>query len=333
MNDEVWAILESKAEKLTDSSREVCGVAQELAAQLGALPAAVMLGTANEHSAEDVGAMGLERVYQLELLSPEDCCSESVIPAMNYLLRDQTPCLVLFSNGVLGGEVAPYLAACQGRAIAVNAVGFEVESGSSLVLHQLAYGGRAHVRVRLQGPAPFFVTCQEHAFGIPAVRHKRRAETITVQLQLPVGRPRVRRRRILSGAPRTIDIGEADLVVAGGLGFRSKDDLESLWRVADLLGASLGATRPLVDQGWIESERQIGATGRTVSPKLYLAFGISGATQHISGVVNPGAVVAVNKDAGAPILKMADLGLVGDLYEILPQVIRELEEARGRKGE
>lgn len=331
MSTEIWAIIERNDERLTDSSRELCGVAQGLSAPLNAATAAVVMGKANARDVQELGAAGIERVYELSSIEEAEAGLEAIVAGISFLLRDRTPRLVLFSSSVLASEAAPYLAVRGRRAVAVNVVGFQVEPSGSLLVQQPVYGGRAVAGIRLQGAAPSFVTCAGGAFGIPEPGFAGRPEVISLAVPPAAERPRIRRKRVIPGEPRTMDISEADRVVAAGLGFRSKDDLQTLWRLADLLGASVGATRPLVDEGWIGSERQIGATGRTVSPKLYVAFGISGATQHTSGIVNPGAVVAVNQDAGAPILKMADLGLVGDLYEILPQLVRRLEQAQGAR--
>jgi electron transfer flavoprotein alpha subunit len=161
--------------------------------------------------------------------------------------------------------------------------------------------------------------------GIGAPRPNRHAEVMRVTPELDPATFRDRTLRTLPADSRTVDVGEAERIVSGGFGVGGPEGMTELQQLADLLHAALGGTRVVADRGWLAHERYIGTTGKIIEPKLYMAFGVSGAVQHVAGIGDSDTIIAINTDRTAPMLKMADLGVVGDLHEILPILIRKLE--------
>lgn len=327
MTAEVWCLCEVEEGGLGESAQELCALAYELGQQVGAAAAAVIPGEASSALAREAAGLGIARIYVLQDPTLATYNAQCYTHALRQLLDGHSPQLFLFAGDIAGVEVAAALAAHSERPLVVNAAGFELNGPDEWVIHQSLFGNRAHAHIRMRGPSPYFVACRGGAFGVPERRRDGLAEIVRFEPH-PLPEARVRRRELIAEDYQSMDIGDAERVVAGGLGFDSKEAFQLLWRLADLLRASVGVTRPLVDIGWEEFERQIGTTGKVISPRLYIAAGVSGATQHTSGIVNPGAVMAVNIDPGAPIFEMADLGLIGDLHEILPHLIEKLEAAR-----
>lgn len=185
------------------------------------------------------------------------------------------------------------------------------------------------MRLRLRGEAPGLITLQAGSYRIENTQ--RTEETVKVQdieIELDPELLRVDAELPYKTEQRTVDLGSAEIIVAVGRGIKGPDHINMARRLADLLGAELAASRPVCDEGWLPMERQVGSSGQTVSPKLYIAIGISGAVQHLVGMKDAETIVAINKDANAPIFKIADYGIVGDLFNILPALIQVLEEKR-----
>jgi electron transfer flavoprotein alpha subunit len=232
---------------------------------------------------------------------------------------------VLFAASAMGKDLAPRVAARLDLPLATDATALEVEDGE-LVITRPLYAGRVFARLVLHAE-PRLVSVRSNIFRPEA---RAGAGTVT-ELAVPAGDWRVKVREVTAAGGGTMDVGEAPIVVSGGRGMKDPANWKILEDLRDALGAkaALGASRAVVDAGWRPHGEQVGQTGKTVSPKLYFAIGISGAMQHLAGMRGSGTIVAVNKDADAPIFKVADYGIVGDAHEVVPALTEAIRNLGG----
>ena len=249
--------------------------------------------------------------------------------ALQQVVDSLKPEWILVPHTYQGRDFAPRLAARYGRSLIADCTGL-AHDGAEPVFTRPLFQGRLSARVRAAGAAPHFVSVQPGCWT--AYAGKPQAATLRVHhvsLELDAGLPRAKGEAPQQSGHRSVDLTRADAIVAVGRGIGSSTGLEMVRRLADLLGAELAASRPVCDEAWLPIERQIGTSGVTVAPKLYVAIGISGAIQHLAGMRGAGTIVAINKDANAPIFRIADVGVVGDLHEIVPALIESLASRRG----
>jgi electron transfer flavoprotein alpha subunit len=296
-----------------DRDAEVMGDAAELAEELGAGAAAIAAGA----RPEALAGAGAERVLVLE--GPYD--AETHAAAVARAVADAAA--VLLPGGANGADLAPRLAARMGAACLLDCAWLRADPAGLLVA-RWAHDDRAQERWLVPAGLPLVATVRPGARGAPRPR-PREAEVT----RLHVGDSRVRRVRRLPPDPRSVRLSEAERIVAAGLGIGSPDLLPAVQELADLLDAALGASRPLADRGWVPFERQIGTTGHQVAPDLYVAVGISGASQHLGGIREAGTIVAVNTDPACPMMARAALAAVGDAREVVPALTVALRERTG----
>jgi electron transfer flavoprotein alpha subunit len=221
-------------------------------------------------------------------------------------------------------DFAPKVAARLGREVVGDCIRYRAEDGR-LVLSRRMFLGKLDADVTIGGEAPYFITFQSGAFrGDNAERGTAQVETMDVQ----VGEIRMTPEEPFQEAKASVDLTKSEIIVAVGRGIKSQENIAVAQQLADSLGADLAASRPICDADWLPIDRQIGSSGQTVAPKLYIALGISGAIQHIVGMKNAGTIVAINKDAEAPIFDIADYGIVGDLFDAVPTMVEEIKKAR-----
>jgi electron transfer flavoprotein alpha subunit len=222
-------------------------------------------------------------------------------------------------------DFAPKVAARFGREVVGDCIRYRAENGK-LVLTRRMFLGKLDADVTVGGEPPYFVTFQSGAFrGDNAAEGNAAVEMIDVE----VGEIRMTPEEPFQEAKASVDLTKSNIIVAIGRGIKSQENIALAQQLADVLGADLAASRPICDADWLPIDRQIGSSGQTVAPKLYIALGISGAIQHIVGMKNSGTIVAINKDAEAPIFDIADYGIVGDLFEAVPVMIEEVKKAKG----
>ena len=299
----VWAWVEGDP--------EIIGNAAELAEALKVPALAVAAGA----DAAALASAGADRVFVLD--GPYD--AETHAAAMETLLGT-SPLAVLLPGTASGSDLGPRLAAVVGAACLLDCAWIRPAPGG-LLAARWAHDDRALERWLVPHEVTLVATLRPGARGAP----RSRPRPLQIEpLPEPARPPRSRRLRRLLSDPRSARLAEADRIVAAGLGIGSPQLLPAIEELADLLGAALGASRPLADRGWVPFERQIGTTGQQVSPLLYLAIGISGATQHLAGVREAGAVVAVNTDPACPMMARATLAAVGDAREVVTALLRRL---------
>jgi electron transfer flavoprotein alpha subunit len=318
----VWAIAQHRDGKLHRGSWEAVAAAQRLAADLGGGAEAILLGHGVDALAGELARAELAgvRVIGAEPLSAYT--PGGYVSALAAAIAAEKPAFVLFPHSYQSAEYVPRLAQASGAAHVPEAIDFEIQDGTP-VWKRPILGGKLHARVRARGEGTVLVSLQAGAFAADG----RRSGEAPVSA-LGVGDAAIRADREILGteqaAAETVDLGKAEVIVAVGRGVGGGDKMAAIEELAKLLRAEIGASRPVIDGGWLPRDRQIGSSGQTVSPKLYLALGISGAIQHVVGMKGAGCVVAVNKDPGAPIFKIADYGVVGDLHELVPALVKEL---------
>jgi electron transfer flavoprotein alpha subunit len=324
----VWIVLQQREGRLSRASWEAVAAGQKLAAALGGEPAeAVLLGSelgslAREVAAADLGAVHVADHPQLAQYTPG-----AFVGALAPALAAAAPDLVVFPHTYQTVDYLARLAQASGAALIPEVTGFESADGA-LVWRRPILGGKLSARVRSRGEGTVLVSVQAGAFPADEVA---RGGSAAIR-ELPLEADRIRPDREILGveevAGEQVDLTRCDVIVAVGRGVGGEDKMGVVRDLAAALGAEIAASRPVVDNGWLPRDRQIGSSGQTVAPKLYIAAGISGAIQHVVGMKASGTVVAINKDPGAPIFNVAHYGIVGDLHEILPALTAAVKEAR-----
>jgi electron transfer flavoprotein alpha subunit len=236
------------------------------------------------------------------------------------------PDLVLFPHTYQVRDFAPKLAASLGKGMIGDCIGYRYESGKLVFVRQM-FQGKTSADVTFVGAAPWFASLQAGAFrGDQVARGASPAPIISVSVELKPEQIRTTPLELFREAKQAVDLTQAPILVAVGRGIKAPENIPMAEKLAKLLGGELAASRPICDEGWLPMDRQIGSSGQTVAPKLYLALGISGAIQHVVGMKGSRTIVAINKDANAPIFEVADYGIVGDIFELIPALTEVLEK-------
>jgi len=292
------------------------------AAQIGQTVSAAVVGEAGE-----LANKRLDRVYAIEHGLLAAYTADGFTAALEQLIRKISPSIVLFPHTYQVRDFAPKLATRFNQVLVSDAVGFRVEAGAPIFVRQL-FQGKLNADVKLGGPEPHFASIQAGAFRADQVEDGA-SQVEHFAPELSAASIRAQPREPFRESARAVDLTSADIIVSVGRGIKEKDNIPIVEELAKALGAELAASRPICDSGWLPMERQVGSSGQTVSPKMYLAVGISGAIQHLVGMKGAKTIVAINKDANAPIFEVADYGIVGDLFEVVPALVEEVKKAKG----
>ncbi len=317
MDSGILAVMETADTKLRKSSYEVVSEGRRLADRANTTLTAVVIGSGVLAAAAELKHYGADRVLVCDAPELADFDPDRFTPILNGIVTARQPRVILFSASVRDKQLATRLAARLDAGLAMECTGVALE-GQDLVATRSMYGSKLVARVALAG-APQIAVLRPNVF--PAATVEKAGELERIEVELAPSRIRLieKKQRVAK-----LDLAEADVVVSGGRGMGGAD-YSVLETLAGALGGAVGASRSAVDEGWRPHADQVGQTGKVVSPKLYVACGISGAVQHIAGMSMSGCIVAVNKDPDAPIFRYADYGLVGDLFELVPAVTRALE--------
>ncbi len=316
MGGGVWFIAEARRGELSTSTLGLAAAAQQLAERLGTPTAALLLGG----DAALAGRTPADTVY---LYPRPAACAAAQVDAIAALVRRQRPDILLAAASPFAQEIAARLAARLGTGLASGCLRLDLNSDGILLMVRPAYGGRASCTVVCATARPQMATLIPDCLA-PTAAAGGPAEVVAVDIEPASGPTPLLVERVFRPVPDSLDVGEAEVVVAGGRGVGGPEGFRLLTELASLLGGTVAASRPAVDAGWAPYDRQVGASGKLVAPRLYIACGISGAGQHLVGMRGSRLVVAVNQDPYAPILSLADLSLVGDLHQVLPAVLAAL---------
>ena len=307
-------------------SWEALAAGREAAEQLNQpLIAAVASGPADDLAGE-LRTKNIQRAYVVQHELLRQYTSDGFVLAFSQLIRKLDPALIVLPHTYQVRDFAPRLAAQFDQMLISDVIGMRFEDGRPIWVRQLLQG-KLNADYLHSGEGPCFVSVQAGAFRADAIPpDAAEVETFTPALEAAEIRSK-------PGAPfraseQTVDLASAPLIVSVGRGIKEKENLPIVEELAQALGAELGASRPICDNGWLPMDRQVGSSGQTVSPKLYLAVGISGAIQHLVGMKGSKAVVAINKDDNAPIFEVADYGIVGDLFEVVPALTAAVKKVK-----
>jgi len=320
----IYVVIEDREGRIGRIGWEALAAGQQLAAQTGLPVSAVLLGAETGQLAAEVSLRSVAKVVRVEHPLLTAYTADGFTLALEQLIAAEKPDYLLFPHTYQVRDYAPALATRLGQVLIGDVTA--IEQGP-LFTRQLMQG-RLNGAYRHPGSSPCFISVQAGAFR-PAAETSAAAAEITVFFpSIEAAQIRTRPGERFRGSAQTVDLGSAQLIVSVGRGIRDAENIPLVQELATALGAELAASRPICDSGWLPLERQVGSSGQTVSPKLYLAVGISGAIQHLVGMKGSECVVAINKDPGAPIFEAADYGIVGDLFEVVPALTAAVKAAK-----
>jgi len=322
-------IAEQRQGKWNNTSFETLAAAQQIAAATSSTVSALVIGKGVAGLADELATKNVAEVLlvQHDLLDAYTPDGYSV--ALQQVIESAKPDLILFPHTYQVRDFAPKLAASLGKGMIGDCTGYRNEAGKLVFVRQM-FQGRTAADVTFQGAAPWFASFQAGAFRSDLViaHPSGKAPVHAVAVELKVEQIRTKPLDLFKEAKSTVDLTQAPLIVAIGRGIKAPENIPQAEALAKALGGEIAASRPICDEGWLPMERQIGSSGQTVAPKLYLALGISGAIQHVVGMKGARTIVAINKDQNAPIFEIADYGVVGDIFEIMPALTEALEKAK-----
>jgi electron transfer flavoprotein alpha subunit len=275
--------------------------------------------------AQELAGHKVERVYALTGASLEAYTSDAYVHALRQFIADRQPKLVLFPHTYQVRDFAPRLALTLDRTLISDAIGYKLEGGKLLFIRQM-FQGKFVADVGFAGDAPWLATLQIGAYRADQAEPGQ-APVETIEAAQPTAL-RVTPHEVFQEAKQAVDLSQAEVIVAIGRGIKEQKNVALAEDLAKALGGEVAASRPICDNGWLPLERQIGSSGQTVAPKLYIALGISGAIQHIVGMKGARTIVAINKDVEAPIFEIADYGVVGNLFDVVPALTEEIKKAK-----
>ncbi len=320
----ILVFIEHKDCVLNKSSLEAIAAAQSIGKDLGLKVSAVLPCDKDCSLAQEIAGYDLEKVIVAKNEKLGTYTPDGYADAWEQVINANDPQYVVMSHTYQVRDFAPKVATRLGREVAGDCIRY-ISEGGKLVLTRRIFLGKLDADVTIGGDAPYFITFQSGAFRGDSVEKG----TSTVEIMdVSVGEIRMTPEAPFQEAKATVDLTKSEIIVAVGRGIKSQENIAIAQKLADVLGADLAASRPICDSDWLPIDRQIGSSGQTVAPKLYIALGISGAIQHIVGMKNAGTIIAVNKDAEAPIFDIADYGIVGDLFEVIPVMIDEINKAK-----
>jgi electron transfer flavoprotein alpha subunit len=318
----ILAILEQREGVWNRMSFEALAAAQQFGAELGVPVYAAVVG----NNIQELTAAKLDGVYTLQHSLLSTYTPDGYSLALKQLIEKTGSTLVVFPHTYQVRDFAPKLATSFQKVLVSDCIGHRVENGAIHFIRQV-FQGKINAEVSFAGGPPFFASIQAGAWRADSViAGTCAAEAFTPELSL--SQVRTRPMELFRDAERAVDLSAAQIIVSVGRGIKEAENIAVAQKLADVLGAEMAASRPICDNGWMPMERQVGSSGQTVAPKIYFAIGISGAIQHLVGMKGAKTVVAINRDPEAPIFEIADYGIVGDLFQIVPALVDELQKAK-----
>ena len=320
----ILVFIEHKNCVLNKTSLEAITAAQAIGNDLGLKVSAVIACDKDCTLAQEIAQFDLEKVIVAKNEKLGTYTPDGYADAWQQVIAATNPQYVVMSHTYQVRDFAPKVAARLGREVVGDCIRYKADGGK-LVLTRRIFLGKLDADVTVGGDAPYFVTFQSGAFrGDAAAKGTAAVETMDVNVR----DLRMTPEEPFQEAKATVDLTKSEIIVAVGRGIKSQENIAIAQQLADALGADLAASRPICDADWLPIDRQIGSSGQTVAPKVYIALGISGAIQHIVGMKNASTIIAINKDSEAPIFDIADYGIVGDLFEAVPVMIEEVKKQK-----
>ena len=326
----VLVVLEQTGGKWNRMSWETVVAGQQLAAAMGTDLHLAVPGSGIGALADEAATKKCAKVYAVEHELLAAYTGDAYTAAVEALIREAKPTLVLFPHTYQVRDFAPKLATRFSQVLISDVIGVKIEGGAPVFV-RLLFQGKLNGDVRVSGAGPYFASLQAGAYRVDSLQVGAAGSAPVEKFAPALDAASIRQK---AEAPfresaRAVDLTTAELIVSVGRGIKEKENIHVVEELAAALGAEMAASRPICDAGWLPMERQVGSSGQTVAPKVYIAVGISGAIQHLVGMKGAKTIVAINKDANAPMFEVADYGIVGDLFEVIPALVEEVKKAKG----
>ena len=328
MADTILIVVEQREGKLNRVSLETLTAAQAIAAETNWDLEAAVAGGSVDAIVQEIAKVKVKKIYAIESPKLERYTADAYVSELKQFIGSKQPKLVLMPHTYQVRDFAPRLAAALGRTLISDAIGYR-KDGTKLVFTRQMFQGKFTADVSFSCDPPHFATFQAGSYRGDKVEMGASAAPVEkIAAQADGSAVRVKPLEIFKEAKQAVDLTQAEIIVSVGRGIKEQKNIELAKALADALGGEIAASRPICDSGWLPMDRQIGSSGQTVAPKLYLALGISGAIQHIVGMKGSRSIIAINKDAEAPIFEIADFGVVGNLFDIVPALTEEVKKAK-----
>lgn len=325
MSVDILVVAEQRDGKLNRSTLEAVVAGQELGKQLGKSVSLAVLGKGVAGLASELTA-GVSEVLVVENDKLDHYTPDGYAAALKQVIEAENPQFVLFSHTYMVRDYAPKLSAALAKPLVSDCLHYKMEGTQPVFVRQV-FQGKIDADFVFEGDGPHLVSFQVGAFNADNLDSSASGSVRKAEVSLDDVQLRTKVLEIFEGVKQEVDLSKAERIVSVGRGIKKPENLDLIRGLAAALKAEISASRPVCDDGWLPLDRQIGSSGQTVAPKLYLAVGISGAIQHIVGMKNAGTIVAINKDPHAPIFDIADYGIVGDLFEVVPEIIKAMKES------
>jgi electron transfer flavoprotein alpha subunit len=328
MADTILVVVEQREGKLNRVSWETLTGAQAISAETGWPVEAAVLGDGVKGIANEVSGKKVSKVYDVEAPALARYTPDAYSFALKKFIEQRKPGLVLMPHTYQVRDFIPKLATSMQRGAISDCVGYR-KDGDRLVFTRQMFQGKFAADVAPSGEGPHFATFQAGAFRGDQVQSADSPALVeTVNIEIPANLIRTKPAEPFKEAKQAVDLTQAEIIIAVGRGIKEQKNIEIAKQLAEAIGGEIAASRPICDSGWLPMERQVGSSGQTVAPKLYLALGISGAIQHIVGMKGARTIIAVNKDSEAPIFEIADYAVVANLFDVVPPLIEEVKKAK-----
>ncbi len=321
----IWIVAEQKEGELKKISFELTSEAKRLADQMGQPVTAILLGSNIKEKAPELGKYGANKVIVADDNRLATYTTDAYVSVIAQLAQSGEPAIILLGASVQGKDLSGRLAARLGVGMVQDCVAFSLENGN-LVAKRPIYAGKAYATVTFKDSVPQIATARPNVLELNEPDESKSAEVVDAEFSLDDSQLKTKVAEIIQAEGAKVDLTEAERIVSGGRGMKGPENYTILEELADIINATVGASRSAVDSGWRPHSDQVGQTGKVVSPNLYIACGISGAIQHLAGMSTSKYIVAINKDPEAPIFQKADYGVVADLFDVVPALTEEIKK-------
>ncbi len=324
---DIWFFAETREGKLSSVALEMLNAALKLKKELGEKVAGVLLGGNVKGFAAELGKRGADKVYVVEDPALEHFQEEPYALAMTQLVTKHMPNIVLAGATMMGRAFIPSVAAKIRTGLTADCTGIDIDPETKLMLQtRPTFGGNLMARIVCKNHRPQMATIRPKIFDEATIINEGGQPEVMVEPFIKEGLTKKVQILGKEKVENTVDLQESEVIVSGGRGIKDPKNFAMIKELAGLLGGAVGASRAAVDSGWIPYPHQVGQTGKTVKPKIYIACGISGAIQHLAGMQTSDYIIAINRDPDAPIFRVANLGIVGDVFEVVPALIKKIKE-------
>ena len=326
MSSGVLVVMEQHGGAWNRMSWEALAGGLELGKLTGQPVSAAVMGSGVDGLARELAGKNLAKVYAADHALLGQYTADGQTAALEQVLKAANPSYVLFPHTYEVRDYAPKVATRFKQVLVSDVVALRSEGSSTSFVRQL-FQGKLNADFRVNGAGPVFASIQAGAFRADTISTGS-AEIVKVAVTLDAASIRNKPEAPFRESARAVDLTAAEIIVSVGRGIKEKDNIHIVEELAKAMGGELAASRPICDSGWLPMERQVGSSGQTVAPKVYIAVGISGAIQHLVGMKGSKTIVAINKDENAPIFEVADYGIIGDLFEVVPALVEEVKKAK-----